>query len=76
MVVRCNPEWEGGNVSCGERRQLAGFRVMAIAKVPRFRGKESSGFGQWIPAFGDLCVTFRDSRESENPECAQIRRTP
>ena len=30
----------------------------------------------WIPAFGDLCVTFRDSRESENPECPQIRRTP
>ena len=30
----------------------------------------------WIPACGDLCVTFRDSRESENPECAQIRRTP
>ena len=21
----------------------------------------------WIPAFGDLCVTFRDSGETENP---------
>ena len=30
----------------------------------------------WIPACEDLCVTFRDSRESENPECAQIRGTP
>ncbi len=30
----------------------------------------------WIPAFVDLCVTFRDSGECENPECAQIRGTP
>ena len=29
-----------------------------------------------IPPFGDLCVTFRDSSESENPECAQIRGAP
>ena len=30
----------------------------------------------WIPACGDLCVSFRDSSESENPKCAQIRETP
>ena len=37
MVERCNPEWEGGNVRVGGERQLAGFRVMAIAKVLGFR---------------------------------------
>ena len=35
-----------------------GFWFRTIAKVPRFRGTGSSGFGQWIPAPACAGVTF------------------
>ena len=72
--------WYAGECSCSDLMCPSYFQpvIPGLTRNPETFATSNGHYHWhfWIPACGDLCVTFRDSRESENPECDQIRRTP